>query len=123
MRCVPNLGGDDLLWLVDYLDKVRRWAALPTSSLKPVQALDGLDPSTSTFRKCLLELRSICGTRVILPTSYTLPPQLLRTDPFPLASGGYGDVFEGTLDSSKVSIKRVRVYTQDGLQKAAKASF
>ena len=123
VQCVPNLGDDDLLWLVDYLDKVRRWAALPTSSLKPVQALNSLDPSTSASRKCLRELRSICGTRAILPTSYTLPLQLLHTDSFPFASGGYGDVHEGTLDGSKVSIKRVRVYTQDVLQKAAKASF
>ena len=23
-KCIPNLQGDDLVWLVDYLDKVRR---------------------------------------------------------------------------------------------------
>ena len=33
---VPNLKGDDLLWLVDYLDKVRRHVALPHSPLQPV---------------------------------------------------------------------------------------
>jgi len=34
MRCVPDLQGDDLVWLVDYLDKVRRDIALPHSLLK-----------------------------------------------------------------------------------------
>jgi len=34
-RCVPNLEGDDLSWLVDYLDKVRRPIAIPNSPLKP----------------------------------------------------------------------------------------
>ena len=30
VQCVPNLQGDDLTWLVDYLDKVCRCVALPT---------------------------------------------------------------------------------------------
>ena len=29
-RCVPNLQGDGLVWLVDYLDNVRRWVAPST---------------------------------------------------------------------------------------------
>jgi len=36
IECVPNLRGDDLVWLVDYLDKVRLRVALPHSPLKPV---------------------------------------------------------------------------------------
>ena len=34
-QCVPNLRGDDLMWLVDYLDKVRRRILPPHSPLKP----------------------------------------------------------------------------------------
>jgi len=34
-RCVPNLEDDDLAWLVDYLDKVRRPIAIPNSPFKP----------------------------------------------------------------------------------------
>lgn len=34
-QCVPNLQGDDLLWFVDYLDRVRHYTALPRSPLKP----------------------------------------------------------------------------------------
>jgi len=34
-RCVKNLQGDGLVWLVDYLDSVRRRIAPPCSPLKP----------------------------------------------------------------------------------------
>ena len=30
-NCVPNLQGDDLVWLIEYLDKVHRHIALPHS--------------------------------------------------------------------------------------------
>lgn len=33
-QCAPNLQGDDLVWLVDYMDKVCRHAALPCSPLE-----------------------------------------------------------------------------------------
>jgi len=35
VQCVPNLQGDDLAWLVDYLNEVCRHVVLPRSSLKP----------------------------------------------------------------------------------------
>jgi len=34
-QCVPILQGDDLMWLVDYLDEVRRRATHPSPPLKP----------------------------------------------------------------------------------------
>jgi hypothetical protein len=34
-RCALNLQGDDLVWLVDYMDNVRRWVTLLHSPLKP----------------------------------------------------------------------------------------
>ena len=34
-QCVPTLQGNDLAWLVDYLDKVRRHIALFYSPLQP----------------------------------------------------------------------------------------
>jgi hypothetical protein len=119
-QCVPNLQGDDLVWIVDYLDNVRRHVAIPHSSLKPMQVLDDLDPSGPAFRKCLRELRSVCGDRAILPTSYVRSSHLLGIGPDPFASGGYGDVYEGSLDGSRVCIKRVRVYTRDSPEKAIK---
>ena len=36
-QCVPNLQGDDLLWLVDYLDKVRRPPAPPPLPAQPAR--------------------------------------------------------------------------------------
>jgi len=122
-RCVQNLQGDDLVWLVGYLDKVRRHVALPHSPFKAFQALDGLDPSSRASRKCLRELRSVCGTRMILPTSCIIPPHLPTIDLEPFACGGFGDVYHGTLDGSRVCIKRVRMYTEDGPQKATKVRY
>ena len=57
---------------------------------------------------------------MILPTSYTLSSQVLTTGRQPFASGGSGDVYEGTLNGSKVCVKRVRVYSRDGSEKASK---
>jgi len=34
-QCVPNLKNDDLAWLVEYLDKVRRRVSLLCSLLTP----------------------------------------------------------------------------------------
>ena len=122
-RCVPELQGDHLVWLVDSLDKVSQRIAHPCSSIKLVQALDGLDPSNRAFRKCLRELRSICSTRGILPTSYTISSDLLKVGPNPSIPGGFGDVYEGSLDNSSVSIKRVRIYDRDGPEKATKVCY
>ena len=62
-------------------------------------------------------------TNGILPTSFYLSPDLLNTASHPFASGGYGDMSEGTLDGSKVRIKRVRVYTRDDTQEAINVRF
>jgi len=111
------------VWFVDYLDEVRRRIVLPCSLLKPPKTLGALDPSSSASRKCLRELRSICGTRGILPSSYTLSSDVLNIGPNPFASGGYGDVYHGTLNGSTVCVKRVRVYAQDGPQKVTKVRY
>jgi len=122
-QCVANLQGDDLIWLVDYLDEVCRCVAFPHSQLKPAQALGEFDPSGPTFRKCLRELRSLCGARGILPTSYILSSHPLNINRHPFASGGFSDVYHGVLDGSRVCIKRVRVYYRDGPGKATKVRY
>ena len=91
------------------------------SSLNPSQALDSLDPASTAFRKCLRELRHVCGAKTILPPSCTLSSQSLTVGRQPVASGGSGDVYEGwLLDGSKVCVKRVRIYSKDGPEKATK---
>ena len=123
-KCVPDLQGDDSAWLVEYLNEVRRRIILPRPApLRLAQVLDGLNPSSPAFRKCLRELRRICGARGILPTSYTLSSHLLAMGPEPFASGGYGDVYDGTLDGSRVCVKRIRMYSRDGPGNAAKVCY
>ena len=58
----------------------------------------------------------------MLPASFT-PLYHLTTSHEPFASGGCGDVYHGTLDGSKVCIKRVREYSIDDQRKAAKVCF
>ena len=60
---------------------------------------------------------------MILPTLYTPPSQVLNIGRQPVASGGSGDVFEGTLNRSKVCVKRVRVYSRDGPEAARKVVY
>ena len=62
----------------------------------------------------------MCGAEGMIPTSYALSSDLLSIGPEPFASGGYGDVFEGTHNGSRVCIKRVRAYTSEDPKKAAK---
>jgi len=104
---VSELQGDDLVEFVDCLDK----------------ALDTLDPASPTFQKRLRELRHICGDRMILPTSCMLSPSLLNVGRQPVAPGGPGDVYEGTLDGLRVRVKRIRVYSNDNSKKAVKALY
>jgi len=122
-HCLSNLQGDDLLWLVDYLDKVFCHITLPPSPLMPLEVLDGLDPSCPAFRKCLRELRKICGTCGVLPTSYILTTDPLDIGPEPVDSGGFGDVYRGTLNGLPVCIKRVRAYTKHGPERAVKVLY
>ena len=120
---VPTIQDDSLVGLVDYLDKVRRCFSLAFFSLILPQTLDTLDPASSAFRRCLRELRHVCGNRTILPPSYTLSSRILGIGPHPVAAGGSGDVYEGTLNDSRVCIKRVRIYSKEGPKKATKVRY
>ena len=57
---------------------------------------------------------------MILPTSHVLSSSLLNIGRSPVASGGSGDVYEGTLNGSKVCVKRIRMYSKDGPKEATK---
>lgn len=96
---------------------------LPPSPLKLEQVLDDLDHSSPTFRKCLRELRSVCGTRGVLPTSYALSSRPLDIEPEPFAWGGYGDVYLGSLDGSKVCMKRVQMHNMSASQRANEVCY
>ena len=95
-------------------------SSFPTTLLKPVLALSFLHPPSPTFLECLRELRSICSARKIFPTSYILSSSLLSIGPDPFACGGFGDVYHGTLDGSRVCIKHERVYAKGDGQEVTK---
>lgn len=118
-----NLEGSDWVWLIDFLDKVRHHISISRSFIKSVQALGRPDPSGKASRKCLLELRSICSSRMVLPSSYILWSQDLKIEALPFAFGGFSDVFKGTFKGSQICVKRIRVYTQDVSKTAAKVDF
>ena len=56
---------------------------------------------------------------MILPASYACSSRLIIS-PKPFASGGHGDVYQGTLDGSNVCVKRLRVYAGDDQSQASK---
>ena len=82
--------------------------------LKPVQAIDRLDPASFAFGECLRELRYMCGTRTILPTSYILSSPLQEIGSQFVASGDSSEGYGATLDGSRVCVKRVRVFSKGG---------
>jgi hypothetical protein len=109
-QCTQDFKKEDSVWLVDYLDRVCCHVLFSRRSpLNPAQALDNLDPSCPASRKCIRELRSICGTQTILPTSHLISPDLLSVDSHPFTSGGFGEVYRGTLDDTAVCVKRLLV--------------
>jgi len=84
--------------------------------------LDNLTPEI--HRRCLRCFRKICGREALVPRSLVhVPAENVTIAPHPFASGGFGDAYEGTLDGSKVCIKRVRVYPRDDQKKAFKARY
>ena len=122
---MQNLQEDDLVWFVDYLDKARRRITLSHWMLKLAQALYILDPSGPASRKCLRELGSTCATHTTFPTSYTIPSHFLTISPYPFDSGGFGEVYHGTLKGSPVPVcvKRLRVATPDALAMDTKVRY
>ena len=119
-----GLKGDDLvLWFIDYLHEVRHCTTL----FHILFAQVGLGSQLPRFfwpcfAESRHELRTICYAKAVLPTSYMLSSHHLNSDSLLFASGGYGDVYQGTLDGMKVCTKRVHVYTQDTPQNTAKVN-
>ena len=63
MKCLLSLEGDGLVWLVNYLDRVRWYITLPylPLSLKLDPSCDDLEPSSPAFQKRSRELRTMRG--------------------------------------------------------------
>lgn len=106
--------GLELTRLVDFLDRVR---PLPSVSFqltkRTLQAL-GLIPITDdASRRCLHKLQAICSSRAILPSSYIITGGLSKIGDYPVASGGFADVWVGTYGGIGVCIKCPRITLTD----------
>ena len=99
---IPSLEGEDLAWLVDYLDDVSLHNVSPIPHSPLAQALCEIsDPSGVTFRELLDKLSEICSVKSVLPKACVLS----------------GRLHEGTLNGSEVRIRRVRMHAKGDPQK------
>ena len=108
-NAAPNLQGEDLAWLVEYLDSV----SLQINSLNlrstPAQVLNGIsDHASPGFQECLHELGKLCGANGVFPKSCTLADSLLKVNP--LSSSGI-------LYGSKVRVRRIRISLMENQKK------
>ena len=81
---------------------------------KPQQTLANLQPNSSAYFACWLELREICGNYKLWPQSYVLSAPDLEVAERPFASIGPYDAHEGLLNGSKVCVKQLRMYSVEG---------
>ena len=105
-RYLSGLQGSDLVRLVDFLEKVRvsPSAPLQLTELAP-QALAIIPTTDDVSRLCLHKLQAICSHHGILPSSHIIAGGLTKVGDYPVASGGFADVWEGVHDKTKVCIK------------------
>ena len=120
---LSSLKGSELTQLVDFLDGVR---VLPSASFQLTnqvpQALGAIPVTDDVFRQCLHKLQAICSHKEILPSSHIIPGNIARLGHYPIASGGFADVWEGTHHGVKVCIKYPRI-TVKNRQEVEKVSY
>ena len=66
--------------------------------------------------------RQLCGQTGLLPISHVIHEEIIRTTEHPVASGGFGDVWEGICNDKRVAIKALRVYKKEDVQKVKKVT-
>ena len=66
--------------------------------------------------------RQLCGQTGLLPTSHIIPGQVIQTTEHPVASGGFGDVWEGIYIDKRVAMKALRMYKENDVQKVKKVT-
>ena len=111
---LTSLQGPELARLVDFLDKVHPVpSAYHQFTKQTLQALGAIPTTDDLARECINKLQAICGHHAILPSSYIASGQIARVGDGPVALGVIADVWEGTCRSKKVSIKCLRVPTEN----------
>ena len=73
--------------------------------------------------KIFKKFRQLCGRAGLLPASHVIPESFIQTTEHPVASGSFGDVWEGIHNGNRVALKALRVYKPDDVKKVAKVSL
>ena len=121
---VYSLVGDTkrAMGLLEVFDKVRSvkytFPRVGSQRRYIAQALQTTTYDATIFKR----FRQLCGQTGLLPTSHTIPVTLIRTSEHPVASGGFGDVWEGTYNDKPVAIKALRVYRGEDIRKVRKVT-
>lgn len=62
--------------------------------------------------------RQLCGCSELVPISYTIPGEQITTvEKYPIATGGFGDVWKCAYDGRRVAVKALRVYKDEDMHK------
>ena len=81
------------------------------------QALQATKSDDMVFKR----FRQLCGWTGLLPTSYTIPERhIQQTTEQPVASGVFGNVWEGIYNGERVAMKALRVFKEDDVRKVKK---
>lgn len=108
--------------LLEVFDKVRSVkCAVPWIGSQPRCTTQALQ-ATTCDATILKRVRQLCGSTGFLPISHIIPERFIRTAEYPVASGTFGDVWEGIYDEKRVAVKALRVYNGDTIQKLRKVS-
>ena len=81
------------------------------------QALTAIKHDAKIFKR----FWQLCGRTGLLPTSHILSDKPTLTSKHLLATGGFGDVWEGTYNDKRVAIQVLRVHKEDDIQGVKKA--
>ena len=108
-----DLKGPRLTRLVDFLDKVRVPPSAFLQLTEAPQALAIIPTADDVSRSCLHKLQAICSHHGVLPSSHIISGGLTKLGDYPVASGGFADVWEGKHKKTKVCIKCPRINTRD----------
>lgn len=111
---ISSLEGEDLAWLVEYLDDVSPYAIFLNLRFTSTQVLTSIsDPSSLEYKEFLRELGRICGLKQLLPKSCVRSDSPLNVR-LPFAPGG-------TFDRSRLWVRPLRIHPNGDQQKAKEA--
>ena len=108
---LASLRGSELALLVDFLDKVRAIPSVFHQFTKQTpQALSAIPITEDVAQKCIKKLQVMCGDHAILPSSYIVSSKITIVG---VVHGAIVDVWEGTYRDEKVSVKCLKICTED----------